>query len=210
MRLLRRSVPLAGALVLLGLAAAFVLLAVDVRAWQGTLKRDDVRFTALHSRPDFWSSPAILPGDPARTLLGLGDGLAYRRALQSFWLSEIGVARAGSGSLTEIRVATQEHLQALVDHARTGAERSGAANLLGVMTITTPAADNATQAQTLLRAAAFFRQAIVDDPTNYPAKINLELVLRLGRPGKSHFGADAHGGLGSGGSQGASAIGGGY
>lgn len=210
MTILRRSVPLVFALVLLGLAAAFALLAVDVRAWQGTLARDDVRFRALHSRPNLYASPATLPGDPARALLGMNDGLAYRRALQLFWLSEVGVARSGSGSLSQTRVDTEERLQALVDHARTRAERSAAANLLGVMTITSPLANGATQAQTIDRAGSYFQQAIGLDQTNWPARVNLELLLRLTHPDKSRFGKDARGGYGSGGSHGASKAGGGY
>jgi hypothetical protein len=209
-RALRRSVPLVAALVLLGLAVALALLAVDVRAWQGTLTRDDVRFRAVHSRPDLWASPALLPGDPARVILGMDDGLAYRRAIQLFWLSEVGVARAGSGNLSQTRVDTEERLQALVDHARTAAERSAAANLLGVMTITSPLANGATQTQTIDRAGLYFQQAIGLDQTNWPAKVNLELLLRLTHPDKSRFGKDARGGYGSGGSHGAGPVGGGY
>lgn len=208
MRVLRRSVPLVVALVLLCLAAAFALLAVDARAWQTTLRHDDVRFRALHSRPDLWRSPAVLPGDPARVILGLDDGLAYRHAVQLFWLSEVGVARAASGSLSQTRVDTQNELQALVDHASTQAERSIAANLLGVMTITS--SNSATQTQAIRRAGLFFRTAIDDDQTNWPAKVNLELLLRLTQPDKSRFGKDARGGYGSGGSHGSSAVGGGY
>jgi hypothetical protein len=210
MRLLRRLVPLAAALVLLGLAAGFAVLATDVHAWQGTLAHDDVRFRAIHSRPDLWRSPAALPGDPARVLLGLGDGLAYRHALQLFWLSEVGVARSSSGTLSQTRVDTQKQLQALVEHARTGAERSAAANLLGVMTIASPAASGATQTATINRAGLYFQKAIEDDSTNWAAKVNLELMLRLTKPDKSLFGKDAHGGYGSGGSHGAGSLGGGY
>ena len=43
---LRRTVPLLVAILLLGLAAVFALLAVDVRAWQTRIRSDDVRFTA--------------------------------------------------------------------------------------------------------------------------------------------------------------------
>ena len=210
MTALRRSVPLVGALVLLALAAVFALLAVDIRSWQRTVARDDGRFTALHSRPDLWRSPAILPGDPARVLLGMDDGLAYRHALQLFWLSEIATGHSASGSLTQIRIDTQERLQTLAESASTGAERSAAANFLGVMTVTTPAADSATQAQTFTRAAAYFRAAIADDPADYPAKVNLELMLRLKKPDKSRFGKDAKGGYGAGGARGSGVIGGGY
>ena len=58
---LRRAAPLLVVLLLLGLAAVFALLAADVRAWQGTLRRDDVRFDANHPVQGLWGSP----GDPA-------------------------------------------------------------------------------------------------------------------------------------------------
>jgi hypothetical protein len=207
---LRRAAPLLAALVLLAVAAAFALLAVDVRAWQGRLRHDDVRFTALHSVDGLWRSPAILPGDPASHLLGLGDPLAYRHALQLFLVSQIGIGRRSAGSISVTRVSTETDLQDIANHARTGAERSRAADLLGVMTITTPAADSATEAQGIARAAAYFQQAIEADPTNYAAKLNLELLLRLERPFKARFGPDAKGGFGSGGSHGRGVVGGGY
>jgi hypothetical protein len=207
---LRRVRPLVAALLLLAVAAVFALLAVDVRAWQATLRRDDVRFTALHSGQSLWRSPAILPGDPAEHLVGLGSALAYRRALQLFLITQVGVAHISSGSVSETRVSTENDLQTVADSANTGAERSRAANLLGVMTITTPSADSATQVQTLERAVAYFQQAVEADPANYQAKANLELVLRLERPAKTRFGRDARGGFGTGGSHGAGVVGGGY
>jgi hypothetical protein len=202
--------PLLTALLLLGLAAGFALLAVDVRTWQNTLRRDDVRFNALHPVQGLWGSPAILPGDPAYHLLGLGDELAYRRALQLFWFSQVGVGHVSSQDVTETRVSAENELQMLADGAMTAAERSRAANLLGVMTITTPTADSATQVQTLQRAEALFQQAVTADPTDYAAKANLELLLRLQRPAKTRFGSDARGGFGPGGSHGAGVVGGGY
>jgi hypothetical protein len=207
---LRRATPLLVVLLLLGLAAVFALLAADVRAWQGTVRRDDVRFNATHPVQGLWGSPATLPGDPAYHLLGLGDAISYRRALQNFWFSFVGVSHASTQDVTETRVTTENQLQTLIDSASTAAERSRAANLLGVMTITTPTADSATQVQTLIRASAYFRQAIAADPTNYTAKANLELLLRLVRPSKTKFGQDARGGFGPGGSHGAGVLGGGF
>jgi hypothetical protein len=207
---LRRASPLVIPLLLLVLAAVFAVLALDVRSWQGTLRRDDVRFTVRHYKEGLWRSPAILPGDPAEHLVGLGSALAYRHALRLFWLSQVGVAHVTSGSVTETRVATENELQAIIDNGNTAAERSRAANLLGVMTITTPAADNATQVQTLLRATAYFQQAVAADPAYYAAKVNLELALRLEHPAKTRFGKDARGGFGTGGSHGAGVVGGGF
>src|SRR5262249_39985582 len=112
-RVLRRWWPLAGALMLLAFAAVFAVPAVHPRAWQSTLRRDDVRFTRLHSLPGLWRSPAILPGDPAEHLVGLGSGLEYRRALQAFWLAQFGGSKAARGSVTETRVETENDLQAV-------------------------------------------------------------------------------------------------
>jgi len=207
---LRRMRPLVASLLLLAVAAVFAILAVDVRAWQSTLRSDDVRFSAVHYQKGLWRSPAILPGDPAERLVGLDSALAYRHALQAFWLSQVGGAHLPRGSVAETRVSTENDLQAVADSANSGAERSRAANLLGVMTITTPFADSATQVQTLERATAYFQQAVEADPANYEAKANLELVLRLQRPAKTRFGADAQTGLGTGGSHGSGVSGSGY
>jgi hypothetical protein len=210
MRVLRRAVPALVAAVCLCAAAALVLLAVDARAWQHTVTRDDLRFRALHSHVGLWQSPATLPGDPARALLGLGDALTYRSALQLFWYSRVGSDPQTRRDLPTIRVQAQSTLVQLLEAGATGAERSTAANLLGVLTVTTPASDGETQTQTLKRSAAYFQRAIAEDPSNYAAKLNLELVLRLRKPGKSRFGKDARGGYGFGKGRGAEIVGSGY
>ena len=135
-----------------------------------------------------WRSPAILPGDPARALLGLGDALAYRRALQLFWLSNVGASTGGQADLGATRVAAEIELQKLMTTGATAEERSTAANLLGVLTVITPE-DSATQKAEIATAKRYFTQAVDDDPTNYAPKLNLELVLRIERPRKSHPGS---------------------
>ena len=206
----RRMLPLLVAAVLLGLATVLALLAVDVRAWQGRITRDDLRFRAERSHVGLWRSPAILPSDPARSLLGLDDGLAYRRAVQLFWFSRVGSSTGGQADLAALRVVAEERLQELSETAATAAERSNAANLLGVMAVTTSAADSPTQKATVARARQYFERAVVEDPTNYAAKLNLELALRLERPGKSRLDQDARGGFGFGGANGIGVVGGGY
>jgi hypothetical protein len=210
MILLRRSLPALAALACLGVAAAFTVVALDARAWQSRLTRDDLRFRALHSHVGLWSSPALLPGDPVRTLLGVGDALAYRRALQLFWYSRVGSNPQSGSDAPATRVEAQDQLERLTGSASTAEERSTAANLLGVLTVTTPVTDSSALTQTLRRAAEYFQRAIGEDPTNYPAKLNLELVLRLQRPGKSRFGKDARGGYGFGRGRGVGVVGSGF
>jgi hypothetical protein len=209
MNSLRRALPLVAAVVLLGLAAVLALFASDVRAWQGAFTQGDLRFRAQRSHTGLWRSPAILPGDPVRNLLGFDDALAYRRGLQLFWFSNVGASTGGQADLAATRAAAETQLQILMTTAATATERSTAANLLGVLTVTTPE-DSPTQKAEIATAKGYFRRAIIEDPASYAAKLNLELVLRIQRPHGSHVDQDAHGGFGSGGSNGVGAVGGGF
>ena len=71
------------------LAAVLLLLAVDARA--GTRPSRGTISASARFRPTrgLWQPPTSLPGDP-RALLGTGDTIAYRRAMQLFWFSRIG------------------------------------------------------------------------------------------------------------------------
>jgi hypothetical protein len=209
MRRLRRAFPLVAAAVLLGLAAVLALFASDVRAWQGAFTQSDLHFRAQRSHTGLWRSPAVLPGDPARALLGLDDALAYRRALQLFWLSNVGASTGGQADLGATRAAAETELQKLMTTGASAQERSTAANLLGVLTVITPE-DSATQKAEIATAKHYFTQAIDEDPANYAPKLNLELVLRIQHPPKSPLDEDAHGGFGFGGANGAGAVGGGF
>jgi hypothetical protein len=209
MRRLRRALPLLAAVLLLGLAAAFALLASDIRAWQGTITQSDLRFRAQRSHIGLWRSPATLPGDPARALLGLDDALSYRRALQLYWFSTSGSSTGGQADLAATRVDAETKLQKLMTGGATPQERSTAANLLGVMTVTAPA-NSSTQKEEIATARGYFMRAVRIDSRNYDAKLNLELLLRVAHPGKSELNQDAHGGFGYGGANGVGVVGGGF
>ena len=209
MRRLRRVLPLLAAVVLLGLAAVFALLAHDVRAWQGRMTRSDLQFRATRSHIGLWRSPAVLPGDPARSLLGLDDALSYRRALQLYWFSTSGSSTGGQADLAATRVDAETKLQTLMTSAATAQERSTAANLLGVMTVTAPS-NSSTQKEEIATARNYFTRAVEIDSRNYDAKLNLELLLRVAHPGKSELNQDAHGGFGYGGANGVGVVGGGF
>ena len=208
MRRIRRALPVIGAVVLLGLATVLVLFATDVRAWQGAFTQNDVHFRAQRSHVGLWRSPATLLGDPARSALGLDDALSYRRAVQLFWLSQKGASTGGQADLAATTVAAETQLQRLMTSAVTARERSNAANLLGVMTVNAPE-NSATQKEEIATARRYFQQAVIADPTNYGAKLNLELLLRVAHPGKNKLDQDARGGFGFGGANGVGVIGGG-
>jgi len=141
-------------------------------------------------------------------VLGIGDALSYRRAVRLFWLSTAGASTGGKADLAATRVAAETQLQRLMTSAATRDERSNAANLLGVMTVTAPE-NSATQKKEIATGVRYFAQAVVDDPTNYDAKLNLELLLRIAHPGKNKLDQDARGGFGFGGANGVGVVGGG-
>jgi hypothetical protein len=111
-----------------------------------------------------------------------------------------------------VRAAAQEQIQGLIGSAPTATQRSSAANLLGVLVVTTPVPgrDSAAVTQILTRAAQYFQLALAIDPDNVNAKQNLELVLRVQKPGKGKIGRDARAGYGFGRGRGAITQGTGY
>ena len=211
-RALRRHRQAFLAVLCAGLAAVLVLLALDAKAWRTTISRDDLRFRALPTHTHLWTPHTVLPGDPASLLIGTNTTVRYRRALQSFWFSHIGSNPEVRQDTPTLRAAAQDKLQRLINSAPNPRQRSAAANLLGVLVVTTPSIANDPTAitQTLTRSAQYFQQAIVLDPGNRDAKENLELVLRLTRPGKGKVGNDARSGYGFGKGQGIGNEGGGY
>ena len=200
------------ALVLVAVAVVLVLFALDARTWQTTVRHDDIRFRALRGSTDLWRPSTLLPGDPAGRVLSTSDTIAWRNALQKFWDTRIGSNPQAQEDLPRLRAEAEEQLLHLESAAKTAGERSTAANLLGVLVITTPVAGNNQDVveQTLRQTIDYFQQAIALDPTNAQAKQNLELVLRVTRPGKGPIGKDAHAGFGFGRGHGSAKLGNGY
>jgi hypothetical protein len=198
-------------LLCLGLTALVALLAVDVSVWRSTVARDDLRFRALPAHRNLWRPPTTLPGDPASLLIGTGTTISYRRALQDFWFSRIGSNPVVREDTPTLRAAAQNKLLTLISSAPSTQQRSTAANLLGVLVVTTPSiGDSGGTTQILTRAAQYFQEAIALNPGNTNAKENLELVLRLRQPGQGRFGHDARSGYGFGRGRGATTAGGGF
>jgi hypothetical protein len=195
-----------------GVAVVLVLLALDANAWKTTVARDDLRFRALPTHAQLWRPSTDLPGDPASVLIGTSSTVKYRRGLQYFWFSHVGNNPEVRQDAPTLRADAQDKLQALMKTGANVQQRSAAANLLGVLVVTTPSIANDPSAitQTLTRSAEYFQEAIAIDPSNNDAKENLELVLRLTRPGKGRIGNDARSGYGFGKGQGIGNKGGGY
>jgi hypothetical protein len=209
---LRRHRALVAAFVCVLVAVVLALLAADVASWRSAVERDDLRFRALPRHTSLWRPSTILPGDPASELLGTSSTLTWRRALQYFWFTHTGSNPETRMDTPTLRAAAQDQLLDELQDAPTIAQRSTAANLLGVLVVTTPvpSSDQDAIAQILQRAASYFQRSIEIDPSNLNAKQNLELVLRIKKPGKGRLGNDARSGYGFGLGQGANALGTGY
>jgi hypothetical protein len=212
MRHLRRHRAAVLAVVCVAAGVALLMLALDARTWHTTVAQDDLRFRALPAHTGLWKPQTSLPGDPASALLGTGDTMAYRRALQLFWYSRIGSNPEERQDLPTLRAEAQQRLQDLTDQGLSAHERSYAANLLGVLVVTTPASaqDKGAIEEILKRAAGYFQQAIRVDAGNDDAKMNLEMVLRITKPGNGRFSKDARSGYGFGRGRGATPVGTGY
>jgi hypothetical protein len=200
------------ALTLVVLATLLLLFAHDTKAWQTTIRRDDIRFRALHDHDGLWAPSTILPGDPAGHVLGAGDAIAVRRSLRAFWATHIGANPEANADLPRLRAEAQAAFLQLEGSAKTATERSDAANLLGVLVITTPisAGSQTAEIQVLKQSISYFQQAVELDPNDDAAKQNLELLLRVTRPGKGRIGADARAGFGFGRGHGNTLVGNGY
>lgn len=212
MRQLRRHRAALLSLVCVAAGAAFLLLALDARTWGTTVARDDLRFRALPAHRGLWKPQTSLPGDPAGALLGAENAIAYRRAIQLFWFSRIGSNPETRQDLPTLRAQAQYRLQDRIDNGASAHERSDAANLLGVLVVTSSGSsqDKGQVMQILQRAAGYFQQAIRIDAGNDDAKMNLELVLRVTKPGKGWVGKDARVGYGFGRGRASTPIGKGY
>lgn len=211
-RRLRKHTALVAAIACAAVAVVLGLLAADVRSWRSTVARDDLRFRALPTHTGLWRPATTLPGDPAAALLGASSTIDWRRAMQAFWYSHIGSNPEVRMDAPTLRANAQDRLLAQLDGAPTRAQRSTAANLLGVLVVTTPAPGNDQDlvTQILKRATTYFERALALNPQNLDAKTNLELVLRITRPGKGRLGRDARAGYGFGRGQGAGELGNGY
>jgi hypothetical protein len=212
LRRLRRHRSAFLALLCAAIAVVLAFLATDVSAWRSTVARDDLRFRALPAHRHLWRPATTLPGDPGSLLLGTGSTTAYRVALQYFWFSRIGSNPEVRQDTPTLRATAQNKLLNVIASAPNAQERSTAANLLGVLIVTTPTIGGSAGGTTevLTRAAQYFQLSIELDGQNANAKENLELVLRIQRPGKGRFGHDARSGYGFGRGRGVTSPGGGY
>jgi len=201
----RRFRPVIAIAACLVVGVVLILVGVDVARWRSTMSSGDVTYRAAPGG-DLWSPRTFLPSRVSRTLLGLDDDIAYRRAVQSFRLAHVESPVISDPALVVFRNDATVRLTDIVDHGSDPLRRSEAANLLGAIAYSDALADFTNRAKLIVNASQRFGQAITFDPTNDDAKFNLELTLALGKAtGLSESGGGANPAPGGKGSKGAGA-----
>ncbi len=161
------------------LALALVLLALDVIRVPRDLAADDVRFQAAPRLPrPLWDGLGFLPGEPGARLVGAGDDVAYREALQLFARVQPGRVNITVPALEALRGRAQLELTVRSRAETDPRRRAQELNLYGILTLGRYSTDAAESQQILSRGIGAFQNATELDPGNLDAKRNLELVLR--------------------------------
>ena len=191
----RTAIELGVALVSIFIAVAIVFAMANVRRWQRSLVRGDARFVAAPAAvpsqdsglptppPARWKVPHGFAAGLTEDLLGLGDDLAFRKALALYRAANPNpneqVQFGNDPELPAKRIRAQ---QALTDISKNDPDRrirSRATNMLGILQRTGPTPVNPDQQRAVILATiALFKTAINLDPNNADAKLNLELVLQ--------------------------------
>jgi hypothetical protein len=180
-----RSLRIAVALLLAAVAINGALLARDVHSWRSSIDQGDAVFAVSPSRATW--TPATALGGAAKALLGAGDDVQYRRALQLY--AEAAKTPNRLDTAVERQSLRAQAARALVE-ASHRAHASQVQTLLGVL-----AYGDTSGAQA---AISNFSNAVRADPSNEAAKFDLELLLRLSAAHGARSGAGPGGSFGSG------------
>lgn len=177
-RLRRRLVP-ALAVLAVPAALALVVLAVDVLRVPREVAADDVRFQAAPRLPrPLWDGLGFLPGEPGARLLGAGDDVGHREALQLFARVQPGRVNVTGPTLEALRGRAQLEITLRSRAETQPVPRAQLLNLYGILTLSRFSTDAAEAQQILSRGIGAFQNATELDPENDDAKRNLEIVLR--------------------------------
>ena len=169
------GVRLAVAGLLVAAAVLVALLAADVRAWPAALRGGDNVFAATPGRAAW--TPSTRLGGLAGSLLGTGDDVADRRALQLYTLTHGEHQRLDNALAVQTARAQAQDALAAAARDPNPLRASQARTLLGILTF--GASATGVSADQVDAAVSDFTDAIRADPENDFAKFDLELLLRL-------------------------------
>ena len=186
----RRLALAAGAAACFGLAAVLFLMALDTTRWRGAVPDDDVRYRAEPAQT-LWHPATLMPGDPARLVLGVGDDVRFREAVQALRQGRLEVGFTSDPTLALPRAEAQSRLAKVAQSDPSAERRSRALGLLGVMSFAASLYESRGQAALVGEAVKDFQSALELDPSNDEAKANLEQALQRRRALAALAGAGA-------------------
>ncbi len=164
-------------------AAAAALLASDVHGWQSAVRAADGAVVADPARSVPSRTGDVFPFHVARSLLGLDDDIALRRAFVLFRGGYSGIpSRDQSTAGTEARAQAEVALGRVIGAEGDGRRAATAANLLGVLAFVDSLSGAGQAPAPVERSIVEFQNAIRLDPSNGDAKANLELALSVLHP----------------------------
>jgi hypothetical protein len=164
--------------VLLVGAVALTLLAADLLRWDEEVARADAGYSSGASAAQAWAPDTTLPAGVSRSLLGLGDDLAYREALRQFWTSK---PRAPILKFEDVttRSAAEREVARVADDDDDPARRAQLLVLRGALLLE-EARNSPVQREVFARRSIdHFKRAATVDPGNPDAIYDLELALKL-------------------------------
>jgi len=174
----RRPAGIFGIALLVAAAAVLAALAVDVLRLDRHVATADVRFTTRLDRETSWTPEMLLPSGIARGILGLGDDLSYRRAVQRFWLSEPRAPLREFADVTR-RAGAERELAELAEGSGSAEQRSTLATMRGGLLLEEARSTPSQREVFVRRAIEQFQRAITLDASNDDAVHDLELSLKL-------------------------------
>ncbi len=197
---MRRIALVTGAVACVAASALLAVAAVDVTHVRNAVVADDLAFRAAPADTGLWGSTALVPLGTARTLLGVDDDLAFRRALRALRLALRDDPKVTDTKRVLQRADAEARLEAAAGDDGESARRSRASTLLGVLRLSTPVASPEERQAVQKVAVANLQEAIALDPGNDDAKYDLEFTLRRSRGAQTAQGGatpNSSGGTGS-------------
>lgn len=174
----RRPAGILGVALLVVAAAVLAALAVDVLRVDRHVATADVGFTTRLDRDTSWTPETLLPSGIARGILGLGDDLSYRRAVQRFWLSEPRAPLREFADVTR-RAGAEREVAELAEGSGSAEQRSLLATMRGGLLLEEARSTPSQREVFVRRAIEQFQRAITLDASNDDAVHDLELSLKL-------------------------------
>jgi hypothetical protein len=161
---------------LVAAAAVLVAFAADALRWDRAMRDDDVAYAA--GADATWAPSTLLPAGVSRSVLGLGDDVEFRGAVDQFWKSE---PRAPLQAFTDVtrRTSAERRIARLQEREHSPSRRSVLATLRGAYLVEEARNSPVQRHVFLRRAIEQFERAARLDPGNADALFDLELALKL-------------------------------